>query len=175
MSKLALGLVIALTLLAQQSSVDDDSNKFYLYSTFWSGSISAGNAHTIGVQSTVNSLKPVYIRAVTVLTNVDTTITIRKGAVADPTTTAASFGSITVPSVVGMNNNVAPAFKFWPVSDIADGSLVVSYPVYASEPRTILLDGALLNTGKSTGRNFSFHFAAAAGTGQISGAVAQQK
>jgi hypothetical protein len=156
-------------------AIDDTANRFNVYSAFWAGSISTGNAHTIGIQSTVTTYKPVYVDSITVLSDVNTTVAIRKGAANTPTTVSASFGSTASPSLIGMNTAAAPIFRFWPVSDIADGGLITQYPLFANEPRTIGLTAALLNTGRSSGRNISVHFAAAAGNAQVTVVALQLK
>lgn len=178
----ALTKVVALLLLVMtphyvfsQVAPNATSEAYRIYTYFWTGSIAAGNAHTIGIPSTTNTGRPMFLGPVTILTTVDVTVTIRKGAVADPTTVPASFGSTASPSVIAMNNITIPLFRFWPVSDIAVGGYLTSYPFYANDPRTINLDGVMFPSGRSSGRNLSIHFAAAAGNAQISGKVFEMK
>lgn len=158
---LKIAAILALLALPAYSQLDPNlGDRLETFTMHWNGSLAGGNKFTIAVPSATYSSKWVYPIGCSIISDVDTTVTVRFGSSNNPTTATQA--------AVGVNTNASPVFLFYPTSDVTGGSIVTTVPVYAKSARFISLTGMRFAKGMGGAtvqyRNVTFEIAAATGT-----------
>lgn len=144
------------------------ADKYNVYSIPVNATINSGYVLSLAVPTDTSTDKRIYPVYLSVLCNVDTTVTIRKDASTNPTSTVAT--------PVPMNTNIPAVFRYYTSSNVGTGTAATpTYNVFANQARNIALPGSMLPPGRTNNRNFSLHIGAATGTCAIAWWVGQQK